>query len=725
MPATARRFPWEFAALAVLSVLASLALGVFVISLHRDDAEQVFHERAEAIHEAIVQRIASAEAVVTALAGLHHASDDLQPHEFSALAQELLKTYPFIQSIGEATWVPAQERAAFEAEVRAQGLPQFAITQRGPDAGLAIAGPRDAYLPLQTLEPLDPILARLLGFDFLSEPGLAKVAEQAIASGNVAISPVYDFPHGGRGFVMVQAIYLGYTAPPTADQRRAQLRGLVVLHQTSDALLADALGETTDLEVGFGDPNDAALLFRLTVDKADSLLDMGQFVFRRPIVLRERSFGLELAKRPGIGFIPVDLVILVMLLPAIAGGGIATALKSRYRALREIEESARKVLSNEQRLRDYAEVSSDWFWETDGALRFNYLSCPVSAITGLAPGDALATIVERAGDERPVCECGDFAGCLDQRDRFRDVRFRFESEDGDVRWWALSGKPVLDEAGAFLCYRGTGREITTEITNAEILVAAKEAAELANRSKSQFLASISHELRTPLNAIIGFSELMEREVLGPLGRSEYRDYVGDIGDSGRHLLDLINDILDISKIESGATTIVEDILEIRQVITSSIAMVKGRAREGGVELTVEMPDDLPLLRADPRKLKQVLVNLLANSVKFTPAGGQVTTGTRRQPDGALRIWVADTGIGMAPEDIPKALTAFQQIDSDLNRKFEGTGLGLPLAKAMIELHDGSLSIESAVGHGTVVTIVLPAGRLCDDDQSPAPALKAG
>ncbi len=282
----------------------------------------------------------------------------------------------------------------------------------------------------------------------------------------------------------------------------------------------------------------------------------------------------------------------------------------------------------------------------------------------------------------------------------------------------VSGNQLYNTSGALILSYANILDVTEmnaykarlESKNRE-LIAANEKAEFANRSKSEFLAAMSHELRTPLNAIIGFSEIIKDETFGPVGSVQYRSYAEDINESGQHLLDLINDILDLSKVESGADEMHEEQIDIREVIESVVTMVKGRAQKGGVKLELEVPDHPPALRADNRKLKQILVNLLSNAIKFTDPGETVI----------LRIWcrtgsgyvfqVADTGIGIALDDIPKALAPFQQIDGELNRKYEGTGLGLPLAKSLVELHGGSLDLQSRLGVGTTVTVRFPAERI--------------
>ncbi len=238
-------------------------------------------------------------------------------------------------------------------------------------------------------------------------------------------------------------------------------------------------------------------------------------------------------------------------------------------------------------------------------------------------------------------------------------------------------------------------------------------AEAANRAKSEFLANMSHELRTPLNAVIGFSEVIIQDESGRLGIDKYREYAADIHSSGVHLLEVINDILDIAKIEAGKHELYEQQVDLKQIVAACVRLMQERAGSGGVELQVEANDgtDNIVLWADMRACKQMLINLLSNAVKFTEAGGRVTVGRRVGPSGDLLLTVADTGIGIAPENIRKVVEPFFQIDGSLARKYEGTGLGLPLVKAFAEMHAGSVDIESELGAGTIVTIRLPAKRL--------------
>jgi len=265
---------------------------------------------------------------------------------------------------------------------------------------------------------------------------------------------------------------------------------------------------------------------------------------------------------------------------------------------------------------------------------------------------------------------------------------------------------------------GGGRVITftdiSDLKQAEAeLVSARDLSEQANRAKTEFLANMSHELRTPLNAIIGFSEIMQAEVFGNIAEPHYRDYVDSINESGNHLLSLINDILDLSKIEIGKAVLDEEILDLADTVRSCLMLVREEAEQGGVSLVAEIPPNFPAYKGDRRRLKQIMINLLQNAVKFTQAGGSVTVGLEHVPGTPVTITIADTGIGMSAEDIPRALERFSQVESGLKRRYEGAGLGLPLAQGMAQMHGGEIKIESAPGQGTTVRVLLPETRMLD------------
>jgi signal transduction histidine kinase len=239
---------------------------------------------------------------------------------------------------------------------------------------------------------------------------------------------------------------------------------------------------------------------------------------------------------------------------------------------------------------------------------------------------------------------------------------------------------------------------------------AQELADQASRAKTDFLANVSHEFRTPLNGIIGFSEILAGEIFGPLGSNRYKEYADDIIRSGRHLLSLINDVLDVSRIEAGAMALHEEPVDLAQSAAECVSMVEQRAEAKELVLTTDIEADLPLIRADLTRMRQIILNLVTNAVKFTEQGGQVRVEVFLGDDGGHRIRVSDTGIGIDDKDIPKILQPFGQAHRAFTRAHEGFGLGLSLVDSLTEEHGGILDIDSTLGEGTVVTVAFPAAR---------------
>ena len=283
------------------------------------------------------------------------------------------------------------------------------------------------------------------------------------------------------------------------------------------------------------------------------------------------------------------------------------------------------------------------------------------------------------------------------------------NDAGDVRIVAISGAHMnFGAPDGVTCLTF---DDVTEYRQVELaLMRAKDEAEVASRTKSAFLANMSHELRTPLNAIIGFSEIIKSQFMGPLGEPRYLEYVTDIHRSANHLLEIINNILDISKIEAGRLELHEESIDVGKMLDSCLSLIRERALRHGVTLEIVSEPNLPLLLADATKLRQILINLLSNAVKFTPEGGQVTVRSLITEDKCTAFEIEDTGIGMTEEELEIAMEPFGQVDSDLARRYEGTGLGLPLTKALTELHGGTLVMKSEAGVGTVARVEFPTDR---------------
>ena len=284
--------------------------------------------------------------------------------------------------------------------------------------------------------------------------------------------------------------------------------------------------------------------------------------------------------------------------------------------------------------------------------------------------------------------------------RHEELRIR-RADTGEERIVSIKGRAICNAAGRPVRAIGTMCDITVERRRETELAEAKAAAEAANRAKSAFLASMSHELRTPLNAIIGFSDVIRQESLGTLSRDKYLEYIGDIHDSGLHLLSLINDVLDMAKIEAGKFELRPENLDIGGVAMSALRFVEPQAMTGGIALELEVEPGLELF-ADERAIRQILTNLLSNAVKFTKQGGRVTVFVRREATGNLALGVADTGRGMTEAGIKTALQPFGQVDQTITVEGRGTGLGLPIVKSLIEAHGGTIHVKSRLGEGTSV-----------------------
>jgi signal transduction histidine kinase len=269
---------------------------------------------------------------------------------------------------------------------------------------------------------------------------------------------------------------------------------------------------------------------------------------------------------------------------------------------------------------------------------------------------------------------------------------------------------VRDGKGQPIFYEGTVRDISVLRRIDEELINARQEAEAGNAAKSRLLANASHELRTPLNAILGFSEVIHREMLGPLGKERYRQYAKDINDSGLHLLGIVNDLLDLSKIEAGRRELKEEIVDVADLFQTTSRFLAEWAETAGLTVAISVPQGMQPVRGDRRALIQVLLNLLSNAVKFTPAGGSVTSFARSEGDRGIVFGVKDTGAGIAKEDQALVFEKFGQGRHDVVTADRGTGLGLPIVKGLVEAHGGSIVLESEFGVGTTVTARFPTTR---------------
>jgi two-component system cell cycle sensor histidine kinase PleC len=389
----------------------------------------------------------------------------------------------------------------------------------------------------------------------------------------------------------------------------------------------------------------------------------------------------------------------------------------------------------ETRVRDAIESINEGFALLDSDMRFVLVNSnfarmyPVSgklAVPGVRMTDMLrygAEHGEYPGVQTPA-QVEKFIALWMERFGSGD-RYLGEGEMPDGSWYLVSHHPTT--TGGYVSIRADitaqkkrEAELSATMSDLEIktlelavladeLEQARAVADLANLGKSQFLANMAHELRTPLNAINGFSEIILKEMFGPMPE-RYKGYVEFIQQGGTHLLSLINDILDLSKIEAGKMEVHVEAVPTEQVAYQAMESLRKASEERKIALRSDIAADCPILHADPRAVRQILLNLMSNAVKFTPNFGNVTLSVRRTGDTGISIEVADTGIGMSAEEIVKALEPYGQVESDLSKKHKGTGLGLPLVKSLAGLHGGSMRVKSNRGEGTTVTVFLPWAR---------------
>ena len=396
----------------------------------------------------------------------------------------------------------------------------------------------------------------------------------------------------------------------------------------------------------------------------------------------------------------------------IALGALAiAALAARWALATQARvEGLQQKLLDETSYHAFVDAAVEGFFRTTRGGSYLIVNPALARIYGYTSPQQLRTEITDIGQSLYIDpnRRAEFLTLMTQNGMVLDFISQIRRRDGSVIWIIENARVVNDDDGQFLFYEGTVEDITRQRESEDATRRALAETQEAVRAKAAFLAAMSHELRTPLNAILGFSDLIQQELFGPIGE-RYRSYISDIHVNGQHLLAKINDILDLSRIEGRLLDIDDHAVGIRDSVNTVCDVVKG-GRDGVPQIEIDIPADMPLLKADPRRLQQVLSHLISNAVKFTPTEGHIEVKALQSSQGGITIKITDTGIGMEPGRISHALEPFKQLDSRLARRFEGVGLGLPLANALVQLHQGRLSIESVPGLGTTVTLDFPPER---------------
>jgi two-component system cell cycle sensor histidine kinase PleC len=394
-----------------------------------------------------------------------------------------------------------------------------------------------------------------------------------------------------------------------------------------------------------------------------------------------------------------------------AGGRLIGAINM----LVDITERKRSELALQQRERELLEaqrIARMGHWRLDVAACRLEWSVGTHFLMGTSPethAPSLPDLVSRIHPDDRQAYLRAFTDCF-KSGKTSQWEFRTRNADG-AEWVAwVEGRCEVDPDGRVVALFGICQDVTEQRRLQARLREARDAAETADRAKSSFLACMSHELRTPLNAIIGFSDLLRSEMFGPLGRPQYVEYADDIHRSGQHLLELVNDLLDMARIEAGMVDLADEPVDVSKLIAEAVHVASGAAPDVSHVFDIAVPEPPPILRADRRRIKQVLINLIGNAVKFTPDGGRIGVGVTVEDDG-VSIAVTDTGIGIPRERIGDLGQPFSQIENVTSRRYQGSGMGLFITKALVERHGGAIEIDSRMGEGTTMTVTLPASRL--------------
>jgi PAS domain S-box-containing protein len=724
-----RRF-WPAALAACLGIVASLVAFSYARNTAHERVSAELWVQAETRARDLQEVLSRYEGTVEGFAAAFP-YQRLTQEQFHAYAESVFLASSMLrsgfQNLGWAPLVKDRDRAAFEAALAAEHHPG-SILEAAPDGSLRKAARRAEYYPLRYVEPERP--SAPIALDLASDPVREVALRRAIAGRTAVTTPVVPLYTGDYGNLLYVPIYPNEPGQKSTGVDADTPIGVMTLRLSMSNAIEAIIGAFEPVPQGIdmyvlddaaakgerliyyhptaGGPADATQR-----DESVALVQpfwgsSFRFGSRDWTVIVRPTAQLIASRLDGAGTLELGVGLLLtglLTLYLVATPARAHRLRRLYDALQRevaVRRSTEETLRLTQLGMDHSSEGITLIDRSGQFLNVNDAVCRQLGYTreellGLTIFDVNTTLDRAIWDQRWEFH------------KHRGVADSFESErrakDGTLIPVDLTANHFESNGTEYLFV--VARDATTRCNIERELRATRDRAENASQAKSQFLANMSHELRTPLNAIIGFSEVISAALFGPLD-ARYRDYAQDIHGSGHHLLRIINDLLDLSKIEAGRFELHDAPVPIGALFDNCRRMVCDRAAAGGVSL--EFHENGLEVKADELRLQQVLLNFASNAVKFTPAGGRVFVSATLTAAGEVTISVADTGIGMNPEEIPVALQAFRQVDSALARAQGGTGLGLPLAVRLVELHGGAVSITSQPGQGTTVSFTLPAER---------------
>lgn len=644
------------------------------------EAEARFSLAADRVTRSLANRMIQYEQGLRSGAALIAAVEKVDRAAFGRFiaGQNIRERFPGIQAMGFAAWIPSDEREDHVRGVRRTDLPSYDIRP---------AGNRETYLPILFNEPYEGRNRTVVGFDMLSEP---------IRRAAITRSASLDVPSISGMVVLAGEVVTdrtpGFVFYAPANDSAGRLKGMVFApfraRDLIEAVMAEAAPPGLTIEL-----KDGVDMLYASANRG------GHFAATKDIAVAGRQWRLSLYGDETF-LSAVDRQRAWIIIGA--GALITLALIGMLVAL------VRSRIA-ESRFRLFADLGSDWVWEQDANQRFTYFNDPQGQYRGLPSsviGMTRAELFDLVGAPEDRERLQDLLAQMEDREPIADFEYWSRTETGERAMMRLSAQPKYDLRGRFDGYAGVAKDVTRETVREAALIEAKRAADLANTAKSTFLATMSHELRTPLNAIIGFAELIEHQHFGPDEQDRYLAYATDIRQSGEHLLALVNDILDLAKIESGKVALSLGPVSIAAAAAQCGVTLGDQISRKRLRVTVDVPNDA-MVAADARALRQILLNLMSNAVKFTPEDGRIDLAAARDGEDVV-ITMRDSGIGISEEAMGQIFTPFFQVDHEIAVRQNGTGLGLTISKLLTEAMGGTISLSSEEGQGVTATLRLTA-----------------
>ncbi len=678
----------------LVGIILCPLVAMLAINMGLSQLESDFKNQASLVHDELTRRYSTLEAVLTSLAGFHQASDYVSDVQFSTFAHELLSAYPYIRHALSLRKLEYDERKALEQEMLDAGYYQFKISELSTDGRLTPAAKRDQYLIINIMEPLPPQMGVLLGYDVMSNPGLANAVEQALKTGQGVASPVTRVLHSSGGMMIFKAVYQGRYTPSSEQDRRELFDGAIAIEVGAESLLNHLGIDGYPLDVQFRQPLDAS----------------GQFTEYK-LHLHDEQPGGNYEHDTGSSLLPAfsqtytmnlygqptELLVRYQLQPAdLYSSGAIIAIFSClaiYIAVINIWRHRRIERIHEAELQDYAARAAFSEENTDPVLRINDKG---TVLYSNKPGKKILKRWQTHTGGKVPDEIHHFVGQVLRGDNYQEIEVSTDNTHYTLRFVASHSQHYVNVYG---------RDDTEQMRYEHNLMLAKQQAEAASIAKSRFMATISHEVRTPLNGVLGMLDLLMSTEL-----SERQHKLTETAlRSGRILLGLINDILDFSKLDSAKLHLDPVPFTLQDLIDDVIQIVAEPARIKRLVLSTDLPDKPYCLIGDDKRLRQVLINLVGNAVKFTEHGEvtlRVIICDETPGDVQLRFEVEDTGIGIAEDALPTIFDDFTQQDASTTRRFGGTGLGLAICRQLVELMEGDIQVDSKPGKGSVFTVSL-------------------